>query len=341
MERTYIFHITGMHCKACVMLSEEELKEDPRVIAATTSLKHRTVHITGNFGDATQDALATELTELLKKHGYALSAEKPSNKHVQWKEFAAALPYVSVFVLLFMLLQKVGIIDLVDTSQVTYGTAFMIGAIASLSTCMAIVGGLVLSMSATFAKQGEKIRPQLLFHAGRIVSFFVLGGIMGAAGAIFQLGRTGIFSMSIIIGIAMLILGINLLDVFHFTKRFQPTMPKVLSSKMMRVTDINHTLTPALVGMATFFLPCGFTQSMQLYALSTGSFMQGGLTMLSFALGTFPVLALISFSSLSIQKISRSGVFFKTAGLLVILFAIFNILNALVAIGWLRPLFNF
>jgi hypothetical protein len=29
---------------------------------------------------------------------------------------------------------------------------------------MAVVGGLLLSMSATFAKEGDKVKPQLMFH---------------------------------------------------------------------------------------------------------------------------------------------------------------------------------
>jgi sulfite exporter TauE/SafE len=80
---------------------------------------------------------------------------------------------------------------------------------------------------------------------------------------------------------------------------------------------------------------------MQLYTLTTGSFLQGGLTMLAFALGTLPVLALISFSSFSIQISSKAGIFFKTAGLIVIMFAIFNLINSLVVIGFLPPVFNF
>ncbi|MCR4285827.1 MAG: sulfite exporter TauE/SafE family protein, partial [Candidatus Kaiserbacteria bacterium] len=107
------------------------------------------------------------------------------------------------------------------------------------------------------------------------------------------------------------------------------------------VSRFNHTLTPLLVGIATFFLPCGFTQSMQLYTLSTGSFLSGGLTMLAFALGTFPVLALISFSSFSIQNSSKSGIFFKSAGLIVIMFALLNLINSLVIIGLISPIFNF
>jgi sulfite exporter TauE/SafE len=118
-------------------------------------------------------------------------------------------------------------------------------------------------------------------------------------------------------------------------------MPKFLSKHALGVSRFNHTLTPLLVGIATFFLPCGFTQSMQLYALTTGSFLSGGLTMLSFALGTLPVLALVSFSSFSIQKSSKSGVFFKTAGLVVIIFALFNLINSLVVVGIIPPIFNF
>jgi hypothetical protein len=96
---------------------------------------------------------------------------------------------------------------------------------------------------------------------------------------------------------------------------------------------LNHTLTPLLVGIATFFLPCGFTQSMQIYTLSTGGFFAGALTMLVFALGTLPVLALMSFSSLSIKDGPKASLFFKTAGIIVIMFASFNILSAFDAVG--------
>ncbi|KKP83410.1 MAG: hypothetical protein UR85_C0004G0004 [Candidatus Nomurabacteria bacterium GW2011_GWF2_35_66] len=139
----------------------------------------------------------------------------------------------------------------------------------------------------------------------------------------------------------MLIMGINLLDIFSGAKKAQISMPKFISKKAFGLAKLNHTLTPLLVGIATFFLPCGFTQSMQVYTLSTGSFMNGALTMLAFALGTLPVLALVSFSSFSIKNNKNSGIFFKTAGIIVILFAIMNILNSLVIIGLIPPLLNF
>jgi len=252
------------------------------------------------------------LSEIIKPHGYTLSLEK-QNHSIKWSDFNLALPIAGGFIALFIVLQKLGIINLVNTSHVNYVTSFMVGLIASVSTCMAVVGGLVLSMSANFAKEGEGVRPQILFHVGRLVSFFILGGLIGALGSVFQLGTTGTFILSLIVAIVLLILGINLLDIFPWIKKLQPTIPSFIGKRVHGLKNINHTLTPLLVGVATFFLPCGFTQSMQIYTLTTGSFLTGALIMFTFALGTLPVLSLLSFSSLGIHKKAQSGVFFKTS----------------------------
>jgi sulfite exporter TauE/SafE len=156
--------------------------------------------------------------------------------------------------------------------------AFVVGIVASLSTCMAVVGELVLSMSATCAKEGDTVKSQLLFHAGRLMSFFLLGGVIGGVGSVFALNTTATFVLSVIIAVVMLILGINLLDVFHWSKRLQPAMPRFLARHAYGASKLNHTLTPLLVGIGTFFLPCGFTQSMQIYTLLTGSFLTGALS---------------------------------------------------------------
>lgn len=338
--QTYTFHVHGMHCKACVLMIESELSEVPYISKAKSSLKSNSVEVTGSFGGKSQEEVAADLTPFLLKHGYSLSVDKQI-KNKNWADFKIAVPLALIFLLVFVLLQKVGLVNLINTDKVSYGTAFIVGIIASLSTCMAVVGGLLLSISATFAKEGERIKPQVLFHLGRIVSFFILGGVIGALGAAFQLSGTSTFILSLIVGVVMLLLGINLLDVFHFAKRLQPSMPKFLSMQAVNMSKFNHTITPLLVGVATFFLPCGFTQSMQIYTLSTGSFFVGGLTMLFFALGTLPMLALISFSSFSIQNSSKAGIFFKTAGLIVIMFAVFNLINSLVVIGFIPPVFNF
>lgn len=336
----YVFHVSGMHCNACVLMTESEVGELHNVTKVTSNLKNNSMEVEGDFGDKTDQQIAAELTTILDPHGYALSVEKHTREN-NWADFRFAVPIALGFALLFVILQKMGLVDLIGGGKVNYGTVFVVGIVASLSTCMAVVGGLVLSMSATFAKEGDTIGPQLLFHVGRIVSFFILGGVLGSIGSVVTLSTQGTFILGVVIGIVMLILGINLLDVFPWAKSLQPSMPKFIAKHAHGVSKVHHTLTPFLVGIVTFFLPCGFTQSMQLYTLGTGSFLEGGVTMLVFALGTLPVLALISFSSLSIKNSSKSGIFFKSAGLIVIMFALFNLINSLVVIGAISPVFNF
>lgn len=336
----YNFHVNGMHCNSCVLLIEDKLKDHPQIENVKVKLSNHSIEIEGNFEGIDNNQIVETLSNLIKENGYSLSLEK-QNKNKNLSDFKIAIPTAIMFMILFVFLQKTGFVNLVGGQGTSYGTAFIIGIIASLSTCMAVVGGLLLSMSATFAKEGDKIKPQVLFHVGRIISYFILGGVIGSIGSAFTLNTTMTFILGLVIGFVMLILGINLLDVFHFTKKMQISMPKFIGKQAHGVAKFNHTLTPFFVGILTFFLPCGFTQSMQLYTLSTGSFIGGALTMLSFALGTLPVLALISFSSFSIKNNSKSGIFFKTAGLIVILFSLFNIINSLVIIGLIPPIFNF
>ncbi|MEK7089285.1 MAG: sulfite exporter TauE/SafE family protein [Patescibacteria group bacterium] len=338
---THTFHVSGMHCKACVLLVDSELKDIDGVESVHSDLDTRTVVVNGNFGEKSAEAIAEELSGLVTKHGYTISIEAEVMNSKKTSDFAIAIPIALAFIVGFLALQKLGLVNLITSGNVTYGTAFVIGIVASLSTCVAVVGGLVLSMSATFAKEGDMVRPAIMFHIGRLLSFFLLGGIIGAIGSAFQLNGTWSFVLSVTVGVVMLLMGLNLLDTFHFAKKLQPSMPRFLASRALAVSKMSHMVTPFLVGIATFFLPCGFTQAMQIYTLSAGSFWNGGLTMLSFALGTLPVLALISFSSVGLGKGKKASVFFKTAGLIVIVFALFNLVNGLSAIGIIPPIFTF
>lgn len=338
MNKTYQFHVHGMHCASCEMIIEDKLKEDKRVTSVKSDAKTKQAEVSGDFGVSNQETVMKELNDRLAPDGYSLSFEA-ERKPVAWREFLFAVPIAIGVVAIFFGLQSLGIVNMVNAEKMNYGTAFLIGIVASLSTCMAVVGGLVLSLSASF--ENKVIRPQILFHAGRLIGFFLLGGIMGAAGSAFRIGANGIFALSFLAGIVMLFLGVRLLDVLPHGKLSILKKPKRISRMASDMMKVNHSFAPALVGAATFFLPCGFTQSMQIYALSTGHFFSGSLTMLSFALGTLPILALLSFSSFAFSGMKKSGIFFKTVGIIVVLLALFNITNSFVSIGWIDPVFNF
>lgn len=336
--KTHLFHISGLHCQSCERLAEMELRDVAGVAAVRASLARQTLEVTGNFGDKTSDEVAGELNAVLSKEGYVLSVEKTAGQ-VKWGEFTIALPLSLVLGSMFLYTQHLGLGRMINSAEMGYGVAFLIGVVASLSSCMAIVGGLVLSMAAFYAQKGEKTRPQFLFHASRLISFFILGGVTGTIGSVFQFGAVGAMVLGVAVGGVMLLMGIGLLNVFPWAKRLQLMLPRAMGERIQTLQAPRPNVMPLVLGAATFFLPCGFTQSMQLYTLTTGHFMSGALTMLSFALGTLPVLAILSFSPLGTRGREKSGVFFKTAGLVVVLFGLYDILTSLIGYGLLPPIF--
>lgn len=317
----------GMHCASCVFMIEETLPGHEGVITTKVNLSACTAIVSGDLPED-RAALAEKLTELISAKGYRLSVEK-SAAAKNYRDFLIAVPAAATAIVGFLLLQQFGFVNLVTSSSVSYGTAVLIGLIASVSTCLAVVGGLVLSLSANAAKASSNWRSQTMFHIGRLGGFFILGGVIGSAGKLFELGLTGTGILSVAVALVMLILGLNLLDIFPSLKSLQPKLPKVFARHTMRASSSSNVLAPLLVGIGTFFLPCGFTQSMQVYTLTTGSFLSGGLTMLAFALGTLPVLALLSFGAFEISHKPWKGAFFKAAGIVVIALALFNAWNAL------------
>lgn len=331
---TYTLHVTGTHCSACKHLIEDMLADNATVQLATVDLRAVTLTVT-TIEPQEPSALAETLTTLLAAHGYAVHTEQQeqaTTKH----EWLVAIPFVALAVVVFVLLDRAGLTNLIGTSEATLGTAFIVGLVASVSTCLAVVGGLVLSVSATYAHEGKGWRPQALFHVGRLAGFFILGGFLGLLGEAMQIGFVGSAVLGALASVVMLVLGIHLLDITKRVRAF--TLPKGVSHFFTSAAQKAGAAAPILLGAVTFFLPCGFTQSMQIVSLSSGSFLTAALIMFVFALGTLPVLAALSFGSLDLAKSTYRGTFFKAAGMLVILFALYNLHNTLVVFGVISPI---
>lgn len=333
--KSYTFHVSGTHCASCKIFIEDTLNEQIGIERTHVDLKSETVSIDTTLEES-QHKLAEILTEKIKHNGYSLSVEKKvkekQNGDVIWK----ALPIGIGFLVLFFLLQKSGILNLGIGGQTTPVTSFIIGLIASVSSCLAIVGGLVLSLSAKISQDNvSDTKTFVLFHAGRLVSFAALGGVLGAVGSAIGINFMLTSILGLLASVVMLLLGLNLVGVFEKNK---VALPSGLFNFFRRIE--HKTFTPLVLGFATFFLPCGFTQSMQVSALGSGSFMSGLFIMLAFALGTLPMLVLLSFGSASFAHGKHAPLFFKSAGIVVIGLGLFAFLAGLAGLGIINPLFN-
>jgi cation transport ATPase len=177
--KTYLFHVSGTHCASCKIFIEDTLSELDFIQEASVDLNKETVEVKTN-SNQTQEELAQFLTTKVQRNGYGLSVEKTSKEIENNNVILKALPIGLGFLALFFLLQKSGILNLGIGGQTTPVTSFIIGLIASVSSCLAIVGGLVLSLSAKVSQDNvSDTKTFFLFHTGRLVSFAVLGGVLG------------------------------------------------------------------------------------------------------------------------------------------------------------------
>ena len=137
---------------------------------------------------------------------------------------------------------------------------------------------------------------------------------MGALGSLFSLSTTLKGVMPLVAGAFMLFLGVRMLGIFPWLSRIKVRFPGLGGSKMRTAAAGRG---PFVVGLLNGLMPCGPLQTMQVYALGTGSFLAGALSMFLFSLGTVPLL--LGFGALSAflsAKFNRRMV--KASGVLVI-----------------------
>ena len=328
-----IFQIKGMHCKSCEVLLEQKIGEVKGIQKVKADNQKNTLCVT-YINEIDKSAIK----QAVKSAGYSLGAEDLPVLSKNKNDYFNLSIALVVFLLIILVGKISGLIDVLNYnigSSSSLAIVFIIGLTAGVSTCMALVGGLVLGVSAKYIESHpdatilQRFRPHLFFNLGRIVSYFVLGGAIGYLGSFFSLSGTISGVVAIVVGFVMLILGIQLLGLFP---RFSAliTLPKSLS-KLLRLNDkknqeYNHT-NAFIMGAITFFLPCGFTQAMQVLAIQSSSFLTGALIMGVFALGTTPGLLGIGGITAIIKKGTFANIFFKFVGIILIVFAIFNLSN--------------
>ncbi|MEO8105616.1 MAG: sulfite exporter TauE/SafE family protein [Candidatus Saccharibacteria bacterium] len=338
-----IIPIKGMHCRSCELLLTESLGNLPDVKRADVSLKTKTATLfvqQAPSNDAVKKAVA--------EAGYTIGYDDIPLLNKNEKVYQDVAIGVVIIVALGLVFSRLGLTKLttIGTGGASNGyIALTIGLTAGFSTCMAMVGGLVLSLSARHADKhpsassAQKFRPHLFFNFGRIVSFIMFGALIGALGSVFQLRGSLLGLLTILVGVVMIMLGLQLTELFPRFSNGKLTLPsglaKAMGLKQRGTREYSHG-NSMLLGGATFFLPCGFTQAMQLLAISTGSPLQGALIMGAFAVGTSP--GLLSVGGLtSIVKGAFAKKFFRIVGVAVVAMAFINISHGYNLLGLGNP----
>ena len=220
MERRQLY-IDGMTCINCQKRIENCLRKRVEIKEAEVSYETGTAEI---LYDANKITLQ-EIIRIINGLGYDAKAEPNSRKDIALR----AVQELTIILVVFFLLQHFGILnrlapDSLADASMSYGMLFVIGMVTSVH-CIAMCGG--INLSQTLQREASKdisrkmFKNTLMYNMGRVVSYTVIGGVLGAIGGLTGIGGSlqsssllqG--SLKLFAGIVMIIMGVNMLGIFQ------------------------------------------------------------------------------------------------------------------------------
>ena len=340
-----VFYISGMHCVSCEMLIEKEVKDIFKTAKINIS------HQKGTMEVEAEEISEKKIRGIVKSCGYQIvdknEVQLETKTKFKLKDLLQLLFAFAILLLIFSLFSKFELARFFPEASDNVGllVALGLGVVASLSTCLAITGGIVMSFSSRYDfnddvnnNSSTKISflsrslPQIYFHIGRIGGFFILGGLLGALGGKIQYSNGFTGFLTILVALIMFYIALNILGFLPSITKLGFYLPKSWSRGISNLQANNNPSLIASIGALSFFLPCGFTQSMQLAAVASGSFISGALIMAVFALGTLPVLFSVGLGSSYVQN-KKFGFLKKFIAAIIIFFALYSLNSGMIISG--------
>jgi len=101
----------------------------------------------------------------------------------------------------------------------TYIVLFVVGVLTSIH-CLGMCGGVMLSQTVNKETKSkfDSVKPAIQYNLGRIISYTVLGGLIGALVSVLSLSISTKAGLQIFAGIFMIIMGLNMSGFSLFRK---------------------------------------------------------------------------------------------------------------------------
>ena len=299
---TKSFDVYGMHCKSCESAIEEEVNDLNGVLSVKAD------HNQSNVIIMYENELCDEnkIKKAIKKAGYS------TNKN-SFSKFLG----LGLMVVIMLFLSSNSLLGYDTNSLLENASLFMLFVVGLLSSlhCVGMCGGIMLTQTLDkdnlLTSKKSSFNTALKYNIGRVISYTLLGGIIGALGSVFSVSMKMQGVIQLIAALFMIVAGLNMFGIKLF-KGVNISIP------FMKKNCSKSSKNPFIVGLLNGFMPCGPLQTMQLYALGTGSFIMGALSMFAFSIGTVPLMLGFGYISSRLSK-QLSNNIFKYSGVFIII----------------------
>lgn len=204
--------------------------------------------------------------------------------------------------------------------------------------CIGMCGPIALSLGLTKKQATNFYLQNLTYQFGRIVTYSILGAILGIIGQGFQMVG---FQQYLTIGVGILLI---LMAVFSFGgKDFASKIPFLTSSLLKVKLNLSKLLQKAdyrsrfATGLLNGLLPCGMVYMALTASLAAGGIWQSSLFMAIFGLGTLPFMFMVVLVGNLMNAAFRIKILKFVPVMMIILGALFIVRGMEVGIPYLSP----
>jgi sulfite exporter TauE/SafE/copper chaperone CopZ len=333
MNKIIKFKIDGMHCNSCKVLIEEDLKDLPGVINVLVNYQTGDAQVDFDNGKVNRDQIFSKIRQLKyepqsKEEEVQTEAKKSKSGYLKLAIFAAILAGGYFLVSYFGGFEILG--KLTSGYEVGFGIIFLIGLLSGFH-CIGMCGSIVVSYSTMCLGDNSKsLWPHWQYNIGRILSYTIIGAILGGFGAFFGINPTFNGIVTILAGVFMFFLGLSLVSKSPWLEKLKFKTPQFIAKYIF--SQKGKKSAPLIIGLLNGFMPCGPLQAMQIYALTSGNALKGALSLFLFAFGTSVLMfGFGAFLSAISQKTIKN--ILKFSGILVIVLSLFMVLRGLANFG--------
>ena len=216
-------------------------------------------------------------------------------------------------------------------------TAFLAGLLGS-AHCLGMCGGIsgLFALHSSVRGLRRQLPMALVYNAGRIASYAMLGFAVAAVGSRFA-GLTPAAGrpVRLVAGTVIILLGLQIAFNFRalgFLERMGGVAWSRISPAAGRLLPVNSLPRALGLGLLWGLIPCGLVYSVLLVAATSLRAMDGALVMLAFGIGTTPAMLLTGLGAAHLAQLMQDRRTRLGAGLLIIMLGILTLIMPITAL---------
>lgn len=207
--------------------------------------------------------------------------------------------------------------------------AFTTGILGGFGHCIGMCGPVVTAFTLHAGQSGKalhSISNQVLYNAGRLMTYGFVGSLMGLAGSFINVAgtMTGFQNVvPVLAGFIMIIMGLGMAGLFG-KKSFFDGKSRTIVNMMRSVLESRSAWRYFPLGLLLGFMPCGLSWSIFIGSAGSGNMLSGMFFAVAFGTGTVPALFLVGLATRWITHRFRKAVY-SAGGIIVIITGIYYI----------------